>query len=408
MNPPKTTRRERILVYDFHISGHCPGWLSLVASSLASNADLLLCCQSDHPEVSPWIRKLEPLGARIEVRPCNAAQPAHHAASVARSEGIRRIFFPNFDSVIYSIGKRGAPGVFEGLSIGGIWLRPELAAPPTCGLPEILLRFDRSRRGKRRRQHLRAVSNNRKGLADILLEEHAVDELHLFFTSGESLLEAKPFINQHEPQRICDPWLTRHETPRADARKQLGIDQDVVVFLHAGTSRPEKGLKDSCEAMLRLDDATLHRSCLLRAGKVDPGDAAILNSLSLRGVASFMDRYVSEEEMMLCYAACDWVLLPYRNQKESSGILIHAAANERPVIASEFGLIGTNTLKHGLGLTFPHRDVDALSKLLEKVINSGGRMLLENTNGMKNFAAINSPSEFRKTLLQKWLPNNGP
>jgi glycosyltransferase involved in cell wall biosynthesis len=175
-----------------------------------------------------------------------------------------------------------------------------------------------------------------------------------------------------------------------------------VVLLHAGTSRPEKGLKDACEALAGLQPDLREKLFLLRAGTVDPLDAPALQDLRRAGAAMVLDRYVAEDELALCYAAVDWVLLPYREQKESSGVLIHAAANRRPVIASDYGWIAQQVRQYDLGRLFRHLDVNSLRALLEEVAVMP-RESSRDDSGMDEFSSLNSPEAFRETLNQGWL-----
>jgi glycosyltransferase involved in cell wall biosynthesis len=209
-------------------------------------------------------------------------------------------------------------------------------------------------------------------------------------------------LGRGETIRICDPWLKRCDVQRDEAREALGLDSERMVFLHLGTTRPEKGLKDACDALLRLDPALLGSACLLRAGRVDKSDFRALESLKDRGAAQLIDRYVEEQELGLCYAAADWVLLPYRNQKESSGVLVHAAANKRPVIASDYGIIGNATKEYSLGHVFAHGSVAALSVVLEHVISNREKVSWPE-QGMVEFANLNSPGAFQMTLVENWL-----
>jgi glycosyltransferase involved in cell wall biosynthesis len=393
---------ERILVYDFNASGHCPGWMHLAAMGfLGAGAEVWVACRAGTPEVRPWADKLIAAGCRVITIPDAGGNHAANAAAIARREGIRKVFFPNFDSVVYEMGKHGVRGALDGLDIGGIWLRPELAAIKRGPLCRLLEKLVRTRANKLRRKHARAVDHNRRGLEDFLPNQRRVARVRLFFTSTSAASAVGELLLPGETRMLCDPWLARGEIPRAEARVRLGLDDSRVILLHLGTSRPEKGLKDVCDAMLQLDHGTLDRLLLLRAGRVDRGDAPSLRRLEQKHAARVLDRYLSEDELAGCYAAADWVLLPYRHQAETSGVLIHAAAHGRPVIASDYGWIGSATRQHGLGSLFPHTDTAALAALLAKVANGDAKSW--DAAGMEQFAAENSPGKFQETLVEQWL-----
>jgi glycosyltransferase involved in cell wall biosynthesis len=341
-------------------------------------------------------------GCEVGDIPESVRNHAEHAAGEAVKHGASRIFFPNFDSVVYEMGKLRVSGVFDGMDVGGIWLRPDIRGEEPGWWQRLLLKWVRTRENKQARRKLRAVANNQRGLRAFLPGDGRVGRIRLFFTSPDAAAEIASHLGEDAVMPVCDPWLERAVVGRDEARTALGLDRDRVVLLHAGTSRPEKGLKDACEALAGLQPDLREKLFLLRAGTVDPLDAPALQDLRRAGAAMVLDRYVAEDELALCYAAADWVLLPYREQKESSGVLIHAAANRRPVIASDYGWIAQQVRQYDLGRLFRHLDVNSLRALLEEVAVMP-RESSRDDSGMDEFSSLNSPEAFRETLNQGWL-----
>jgi glycosyltransferase involved in cell wall biosynthesis len=398
-----THTSERVLVYDFNPTGHCPGWLYLVAGGFReAGAEVRVCCRTDDARFDGWVGKMSAAGCEVGDIPGSVRNHAEHAAKAAAEQGISRIFFPNFDSLVYEMGKLRAAGMFEGMDIGGIWLRPDICGENPGWWRRLRLKWLRTRANKLARRKLRAVANNRQGMRAFLPGDGRGGRIRLFFTSPDAAAELASHLGEDAVMTICDPWLERAAIERDVARTALGLDRDRVVLLHAGTSRPEKGLKDLCEALLGMAPQGLEKLSLLRAGTVGPLDAPALQDLLRTGAAMVLDRYVAEDELALCYAAADWVLLPYRDQKESSGVLIHAAANRRPVIASDYGWIARQVRQHDLGRLFKHHDVNSLRALLEELA-AMPREAGWDDSGMVEFSALNSPETFRKTLNQRWL-----
>lgn len=399
----------RVLVYDFNPTGHCPGWLYLVATGFREvGAEVRVCCRTDDARLAVWMEKMSAAGCEVVAIPESVRCHAEHAAGEAAKHGISQIFFPNFDSLVYEMGKLRVSGVFDGMDVGGIWLRPDIRGEKPGWWRRLLLKWVRTRANKQARRRIRAVANNQRGLRSLLPDGRGPGSIRLFFTSPDAARELSSHLGEDAVMPICDPWLERATVERAAARTALGLDQERVVMLHAGTSRPEKGLKDACEALLGLQPDLREKLFLLRAGTVDPLDAPALQDLRRAGAAMVLDRYVKEDELALCYAAADWVLLPYRDQKESSGVLIHAAANRRPVIASDFGWIGRQVRQYDLGRLFTHLDVSSLRALLEEVA-AMPRESSRDDSGMEEFSSLNSPEAFRRTLNKGWLlsPTDG-
>jgi len=396
-----------VLVYDHNPMGHCPGWMYLVASGFRANgAAVFVLCHYGDSRVASWAKKLAAEGCVVSDIPDSIRDHSAHAEATARQKGVTRIFFPNFDSIIYEMGKYRLSGAFAGMDIGGIWLRPDLCDSSIGWMEKCKMKVIRSRANKLARRYARTVANNRRGLAGFLKPKAKTRRMRLFFTNSAALANVAGLLGDDSVAMICDPWLEKASVAKRSARAALGINPGRIVLLHAGTPRPEKGLKDACSAILDMGDKHINQLCLLRAGNVDSLDLPCLKSLQQLGAAKILDYYVSEDELQLCYAAADWVLLPYRFQKESSGLLIHAAANVRPVIASDYGIIGNCVKAYQLGRLFTHCDIEALRQQIMAVIESNEHDGWD-TSGMERFADSNSPAAFQQTLVEAWLTDTG-
>ena len=388
-----------ILIYDFHPYGHCPGWMGLVALAfIEAGCEVVVACCVDFDSMAPTVEMIRQSGGSVVPIPDSVTVHPEYAAQLASNKGIKHIFFPNFDSVVYDLGKKGGSVNFSGLSVAGIWLRPTLAGECLSGFRRAVNKLSRTQKSKAIRRQSRKIGNNRKGISLFAEGSGAASDLFIFLLNGEFSGCLSTYLPVHQQSHICDPWLEKSAASRDEARARLGLAWDRKIFLHAGTSRSEKGLSDACLAFSKLPSTIKKSVCLLRAGVVGRGDAPLLNKLERNGLAFVIDRYMSDEELLLCYAACDSVLIPYRDQKESSGVLVHAAAHGRPVIACDYGVIGKWTKEYRLGLTFCHKDIGGLAQSIEELF------FLDNwcSDGMEEFSRLNSPQAFKDALVRAW------
>lgn len=122
---------------------------------------------------------------------------------------------------------------------------------------------------------------------------------------------------------------------RAAARARLNLDGRVVLFF--GLVRPYKGLLDLIEALpavLKETDLTV-----LVVGEIWGKAAPYHERAQSLGVADrmqFVDRYVSNDEAAMYFAAADLVVLPYR-EATGSGVLQLAFGLGVPVVATRTG-----------------------------------------------------------------------
>jgi len=167
---------------------------------------------------------------------------------------------------------------------------------------------------------------------------------------------------------LPDAWPSRPVSDAGDARKQLGLPAGETLFLHLGDSSNRKGLLDAIGAWERIAD--LPRVTLVRAGVMAPGQADAMKALILRGRAILHEGYVPDKKMDLYLRACDWILMPYRQHEGSSGLLSGAAAAGRPVISSDYGLLGYRVSSSRLGIVFPHMSVEGLADAVRRATST--------------------------------------
>jgi glycosyltransferase involved in cell wall biosynthesis len=217
----------------------------------------------------------------------------------------------------------------------------------------------------KRLSHRRAIHNSLRAPANGLKIER------IFFTDS-SAADALGHLNPTIPATLLpDPWEKVPSMNRSAARQYFSLPQQRSIFLHIGSSEKRKGLSDTLAAFntLSQDPALKDRLLLLRVGeneRIKSMDRALLDDLAANGMAKIIDQFVPESDFIEYFAASDWILLPYRNFRYSSGILSNAVAAQRPIIAANHGLIARKIRESNLGLLFRHRSrVDLACKIRE-------------------------------------------
>ena len=124
---------------------------------------------------------------------------------------------------------------------------------------------------------------------------------------------------------------------RADARRRLGIGEDV--FLAAGVAIlfPHRRFEDLIEAIALVRDRLPVRACIVGSGTGDPAYAERLESLIERlGVGERVTvsrQALSDEDLKQLYAAAD--VFVYPNERQTWGLVpLEALASGTPAIVS--------------------------------------------------------------------------
>lgn len=172
---------------------------------------------------------------------------------------------------------------------------------------------------------------------------------------------------------------------REAARAALKIDGRALLFF--GLVRPYKGLLDLIEALPAIRQEM--EVTLLVVGEIW-GDAALyrdrVKSLGVADRVRWVDRYVSNEEAAMYFAAADLVVLPYR-EATGSGVLQLAFGLGVPVVATRTGGMDEVVEEGVTGLLVAPGDVAGLQQAI-------ARFLRENRAPFFRQNILSSQSDF--------------
>lgn len=195
---------------------------------------------------------------------------------------------------------------------------------------------------------------------------------------------------------LPDPWPLGNAAEQRTARERLGLPPDEKVFLHFGVANPRKGLRDAIAAWSRLGpDAPL----LLRAGMTRTDETEAFQPLVDSGRGLLHDWRIPDEQLGDYFAACDWVLLPYRRHEGSSGLLAAAAAAGRPVLAADYGVIGARVRQAVLGLLHAHASPGALAQAVRDACETPPERFRP---ALAAYARQHTPERFGEALRAAW------
>ena len=163
--------------------------------------------------------------------------------------------------------------------------------------------------------------------------------------------------------------------PRADSlRNELGIDPERIVFCLLGVLDSRKGTRQLLQAIQYLKPELGKKVCILLLGYVPDHERIAIESLAqeMNGVSSVQviirNQYIEATEVQHYYTMSDVILTTYQNHMGSSSALIRAALAKKPVLSSDFGLMGhlvrTRRLGHVCNSTSPPAIASAIERIL--------------------------------------------
>lgn len=389
----------RILIFNNAVGGHHPGYLKLLLEDWCDrkrDGHLFLLA-------SPLLLKYHP----DIVDPSVAAENNIHLLSIAdeehqeianrkRSFGktlkeweiigryikkleITHCFLPTIDHFLpILVFDRSTP-----CSLSGIYLRPTFH----------YRKFEQHRsswkenvRGFRQRVLLFLAEKNSKLDTLFCLDPFVVDYIK------------HPTKLKHLPDPV-KPFQPQVET--RNLRKELAIAPHKKIFLLFGALNRRKGIYQVLESLKSLSDEQRDRVCLILVGALPEAEQhlieTVLQELSSVQVIKRYD-FITEAEVQEYFALCDVVLATYQQHVGMSGILLLAAAMQKPILGSNYGLMGELTRRYELGQAVDSSNPDCIANaIVDFLENPPDRV--SNVEKMKLFVDHHHASQFPGLIL---------
>jgi glycosyltransferase involved in cell wall biosynthesis len=215
------------------------------------------------------------------------------------------------------------------------------------------------------------------------LKDHESSLTRRFLTEG-ALSAADAFVVHSEDDRrelerrfprkpaelVPLPALAAREE-RGAARRRLGVEEEGRLVLFLGLVRRYKGVETLIEAAPTIVARSAARIAVV--GEVFPDSRPLARRVREGPAAASIlweDRYVSEEEMGLWLAACDVVVLPYR-EISGSAIAARAIGALRPIAASSVGGLKDVVIPGTTGELFSPGDSTGLADAVLRILSRG-------------------------------------
>ncbi len=186
-----------------------------------------------------------------------------------------------------------------------------------------------------------------------------------------------------------------------DIHDHYRIDKNRKIFLHIGSLGHRKGTLEVIEAAAQIEDADQKGVALLLVGKAGTTADENLYSEKIEMMQKITDvqliwdnQFVPVKMMKSLFNQCDRVLLPYKNAEFSSGILGHAAASQKKVIATGAGLIQELVIQYQLGELLETPDAKNIAEKIKEVLHKDSVPTKKS-----DFVRAHSPEVFAQKVL---------
>lgn len=225
----------------------------------------------------------------------------------------------------------------------------------------------------------------------------------------ESLFNLDPFATDYIQKNwgtnkvkfLPDPVQVYPTTKtKLEVKENLGIEEHKIVFLIFGFLDSRKGIDDVMEAIGQISREKSKKGCLLIVGPWEENERKLFDIQlpKVKQLSDFQivvkDSFVKDEDIQQYFKVADYALALYHKHFGMSAIMVRAAASQKPIIASNFGLMGRIVVENELGITIKNDLKEKLEMLLEN------ENLIGNKEKMKAFAELNQAENYAKVILE--------
>lgn len=197
---------------------------------------------------------------------------------------------------------------------------------------------------------------------------------------------------------LPDPFVPINEDKIRNLRDELLIGNDKILCLHFGAMTERKGTLEILKAILEVEPEKISRYCFIFAGKISADIKEDFYSLSNEVKAKtqiiIYDDYIDYNFIGSLCITSDFVLIPYKNTEQSSGVICYSAQFEVPVVGPRIGLLGKIIKRNKLGILLDNSSVESIKKFLN---NTEDNKYLVKSNYLKN----NTISQFVNIIFKE-------
>ncbi|NEO98668.1 MAG: glycosyltransferase [Symploca sp. SIO2E9] len=208
----------------------------------------------------------------------------------------------------------------------------------------------------------------------------------------------------HLPDPVQIP--NKSQLQPENLRESLGIDSHRQIFLLFGSLTRRKGIFQLLEALLLLPSNLCQQLCLVLSGVpypqaeqelIESKITAVCQSQPVQIISSY--QFIPEQDVQTYFSLADVILAPYQRHVGMSGILLLAAASQKPVLSSDYGLMGELVQSYKLGLAVDSTVPAEIAKGLREFLLKSQSKLWDSSS-LKSFVEQSSVERFARTIFQ--------
>lgn len=168
---------------------------------------------------------------------------------------------------------------------------------------------------------------------------------------------------------LVDPY-----SGNAESFCKPGIRHDKLTFLHFGVLLRRKGTIEILHALKKLSENEQKRLYIIFAGfvrdEIKSEFYRLTGELKEKIDMEIHDEFVPYEKLEEYCTISDYLLMPYSQTAQSSGVITFAAKYSIPIIGPGKGLLGKLIRKYGLGISLNDTGRESLCRTFQQCLKN--------------------------------------
>ena len=198
---------------------------------------------------------------------------------------------------------------------------------------------------------------------------------------------------------LPDPYFYVEAIDKIDFRRIHSININKKILLHFGGLTKRKGTVDILDAIISNPNQIAEKYCFIFAGRVydDIKDIFYQKIALIKDKVQILifDDFCDYKFLGTLCQNSDFIIIPYHQASQSSGIISYAAQFHVPVIGPSNGLLGDIIRRYNLGILLPEITPKSIAHCLSSKDLDGFKI---DTNSMDKYLDENSITQFIDTI----------
>ena len=182
------------------------------------------------------------------------------------------------------------------------------------------------------------------------------------------------------------PRISPSETEVHELRQELKIEPNRFVFCLIGILDHRKGPIQLLESIKHIPEEVASKICILLAGYTPDGFKNLLENAvaGAQGISKVQivlrNEYIAPAKVQTYYALSDVLLTTYQFHIGSSSALLRSASQRKPLLSSDYGLLGHLVRTLELGVTVDTTQPKEIANGIVRMASSNPQMYLNISN----------------------------